>query len=143
MPLLKEGFSNYHTNEIREWKKVKTGFTHFATGDLIVAKITPCFQNRKSAIVRELPNGIGAGTTELHVLRDSTKILCMEYLLLVMKTSLFINDGIDHFTGTAGQQRIGKDFIKNYLIPLPPINEQRRIVKKVFELIPSFLVEEM
>ena len=138
MPLLREGFCNSHSFETRLWEKVKSGFTHFATGDLVVAKITPCFQNRKSAVIKDLPNGIGAGTTELHVLRDGTGLLCMEYLLLVLKTSRFINDGIDHFTGTAGQQRIGKEFLRDYLIPLPPYNEQVRIVKKVYELIPSF-----
>jgi len=97
----------------------------------IVAKITPCFQNRKSAVIRDLPNGYGAGTTELHVLRDVTNTLYMPYILLICKTHVFIADGISAFTGTAGQQRVGKGYIANYLIPLPPIQEQIRIVNSV------------
>ena len=140
MVLIKDGFNNEHSFEERKWGKIKSGFTHFANNDVIVAKITPCFQNRKSAVIANLPNGIGAGTTELHVLRDVTSQLCMQYILLLFKTNEFIKNGVKNFSGTAGQQRIGKDFISNYLIPLPPVKEQERIVNsvlKVFqELIP-------
>ena len=135
MPLLKEGFNNQHSYEERTWKEIKSGFTHFADGDVVIAKITPCFQNRKSAIIIGLPNGVGAGTTELHVLRDNTKLIHMPYLLLIAKTHDFIENGIKNFTGTAGQQRIGKDFISNYLIPVPPVREQERIVDTVLTLI--------
>lgn len=136
MPLLEAGYKNKHTYEEREWKSVKSGFTHFANNDVVVAKITPCFQNRKSAVICNLPNGIGAGTTELHVLRDNTKLLDMKYILLLCKTNGFITEGIKNFTGTAGQQRVGKDFIANYLVPLPPVAEQRRIVTVVGNLLP-------
>ena len=61
-------FSHYHYS-IRKWGDIRTGFTHFADGDVAIAKITPCFQNRKSMLLKELPNGIGAGATELKVLR--------------------------------------------------------------------------
>ncbi len=131
MPLLKEGFNNRHAFEERKWKTVKSGFTHFKNDDVVVAKITPCFQNRKSAVIRDLPNGYGAGTTELHVLRDVTNTLYMPYILLICKTHAFIAGGISAFTGTAGQQRVGKEFIANYLIPLPPIQEQIRIANSV------------
>ena len=79
MPLLKEGFSDSHTYEKKMWKDVKSGFTHFANNDVVIAKITPCFQNRKSAVIHDLPSGYGAGTTELHVLRDYTKILYCDH----------------------------------------------------------------
>ena len=137
MPLLKDGFNNSHTYEKRLWKEVKTGFTHFANDDVVIAKITPCFQNRKSAVIHDLPNGYGAGTTELHVLRDYTKMLYMPYFLIICKTHAFIQNGMKNFSGTAGQQRIGKDFISNYLVPLPPVNEQKRIVEKVNNVINS------
>ena len=137
MPLLKEGFSDSHTYEKKMWKDVKSGFTHFANNDVVIAKITPCFQNRKSAVIHDLPSGYGAGTTELHVLRDYTKILYMPYFLMICKTHAFIQNGMKNFSGTAGQQRVGKDFISNYLVPLPPINEQKRIVKKVNVVINS------
>ncbi len=134
MPLIQDGFNNHHSYEERKWKDIKSGFTHFTNGDVVIAKITPCFQNRKSAIIKELPNGVGAGTTELHVLRDNTNIMYMPYLLLIAKTHEFIENGIKNFTGTAGQQRVGKDFISNYLIPLPPVNEQKRIVEAAISL---------
>jgi len=134
MVLIKDGFNNEHSFEERKWGKIKSGFTHFANNDVIVAKITPCFQNRKSAVIANLPNGIGAGTTELHVLRDVTSQLCMQYILLLFKTNEFIKNGVKNFSGTAGQQRIGKDFISNYLIPLPPVKEQERIVNSVLKV---------
>ena len=134
MTLIKDGFNNSHSFEIRKWSEIKKGFTHFQNNDIVIAKITPCFQNRKSAIIQNLPNGIGAGTTELHVIRDNTNIINMKYLLLNFKTEYFIQNGIKIFTGTAGQQRIGKEYIANYLIPLPPLAEQKRIVSKVKEL---------
>ena len=140
MPLLKDGFVNEHSYELRKWKDVKSGFTHFSDDDIVVAKITPCFQNRKSAIIKNLPNGCGAGTTELHVLRDNTHMLWMPYLLLICKTHDFIESGVKHFSGTAGQQRVGKDFISNYLVPLPPLEEQERICthcQLLFEVIPK------
>ena len=131
MPLLEDGFNNRHAFEERKWKTVKSGFTHFKNDDVVVAKITPCFQNRKSAVIRDLPNGYGAGTTELHVLRDMTNTLYIPYILLICKTHVFIAGGISAFTGTAGQQRVGKGYIANYLIPLPPIQEQIRIANSV------------
>ena len=131
MPLLSDGFGNHHDFQIRKWKEIKTGFTHFADGDIVIAKITPCFQNRKSAVISGLPNGVGAGTTELHVLRDHTKKLFMPYCLLIYKTHAFIEKGMKNFSGTAGQQRIGKELISDYLIPIPPLEEQKRIVSAV------------
>lgn len=136
MTLLNAGYRNKQTFEIKKWKQIKSGFTHFSNNDLVIAKITPCFQNRKSAIIKDLPNNIGAGTTELHVIRDITKKLCLEYLLCLFKTEDFICKGVKAYTGTAGQQRIGKDFIEEYLIPLPPLEEQRRIVEKIKTLMP-------
>ena len=136
MPMLQEGFQNSHSFEMRRWSKIKNGFTHFQNGDIVIAKITPCFQNRKSAIISGLPNDCGAGSTELHVLRDVTGLLFMPFFLWIFKTHLFIEDGKKHFTGTAGQQRIGKDFISTYLIPLPSLFEQERIVAKIEELLP-------
>lgn len=144
MALLDAGYGSNHFFETRKWGKIKKGFTHFADGDLVLAKITPCFQNRKSAIISNLPNGIGAGTTELHVLRDLTGLLDMKFFLFVCKSTYFIDNGLEAFTGTAGQQRIGSDFVSNFLIPLPPLAEQHRIVAKLEKLLPlcDGLVEE-
>lgn len=137
MPLLQGGFNNDHSFERRRWNEIKTGFTHFANGDVVIAKITPCFQNRKSAIIKKLPNGYGAGTTELHVLRDNMHVLLMPFLLAICKTQDFIQAGVKNFTGTAGQQRVGKNFIANYLLPIPPVAEQKRIVTRIEQILPQ------
>ena len=140
MTLINDGYTGGHKYETKKWKQIKGGFTHFATGDLVLAKITPCFQNRKSTIISELPNNIGAGTTELHVIRNyQNSKLNLKYLLLLVKTADFISAGVKAFTGTAGQQRVGKTFVEEYLIPLPPLKEQQRIVDKVNQLIPQIL----
>ena len=136
MTLINDGFGDGFTYEIRKWCEVKTGFTHFADNDVVFAKITPCFQNRKSAVMRDLENGIGAGTTELHVLRPYGISMLSEYLLLLVKTADFIDGGTRAFTGTAGQQRVGKEYVENYPLPVPPLTEQKRIVAKIEELSP-------
>lgn len=137
MNLLNDGYSNSFTFETRKWGSIKKGFTHFAENDIVFAKITPCFQNRKSAIINNVPNKIGAGTTELHVLRIFKKTINLKYVLYFVKNPIFINDGVATFTGTAGQQRIGTDFVKNYLFPLPPLAEQERIVATLDEILPQ------
>ena len=136
MPCVMDGFRNLHTFEIKKWKEIKKGFTHFAEGDIGVAKITPCFQNRKSVIFRNLKNGYGAGTTELTVVRTINETILSEYLLWFFKTEYFIANGVKSFTGTAGQQRIHKDYLAPCLIPLPSLAEQKRIVAKIEELLP-------
>lgn len=75
-----------------QWKTIKTGYTHFADGDVAFAKITPCFQNRKSAIFHNLPNGIGAGTTELKVLRQFGETINRWYLLFFLESPYFIDE---------------------------------------------------
>ena len=117
-------------------KKSKKGFTHFAEGDIGVAKITPCFQNRKSVIFKNLISGYGAGTTELTVVRTINKTVLPEYLLWFFKSEYFIANGVKSFTGTAGQQRIHKDYLATCLVPLPPLAEQKRIVAKLEEILP-------
>ena len=136
MPCVSDGFRNTHTFEVKKWGSIKKGFTHFADGDIGVAKITPCFQNRKSVIFTDLENGHGAGTTELSIVRVINKTMLQEYLLWFFKTDYFISNGVKSFTGTAGQQRIHKDYLATCLIPLPPLAEQKRIVAKLKEILP-------
>ncbi|MDD6087811.1 MAG: restriction endonuclease subunit S [Desulfovibrionaceae bacterium] len=136
MPLLQAGYGNsIDTSNKRKWKEMKKGFTKFCDGDVVLAKITPCFENRKSAIVSNAINGIGAGTTELHVFRCKNSLL-PEFLLMFFKSAYLIQYGVDHFKGTAGQQRIGTTDLKICPIPLPPLAEQRRIVARLEELLP-------
>ena len=131
MNLIEAGYKNKYCYEKRLWKNVKSGFTHIKKGDLGIAKITPCFQNRKSAIFDDLINEYGAGTTEINIIRKIIKNFSMKYLLWFVKTEYFINGGVKSFTGTAGQQRINKDYLKMVLVPLPPLAEQKRIVEKL------------
>ena len=112
-----------------QWKTIKTGYTHFADGDVAFAKITPCFQNRKSVIFCNLPNGIGAGTTELKVLRQFGETINRWYLLFFLESPYFIDEAI--FKGTANQQRIISGYLENKLFPLPPLQEQNRIEKQI------------
>ena len=95
------------------------------------AKITPCFQNKKSAILEKLPNGIGAGTTELKVLRIYGETIDRWYLLYFFKSPQFIDAAT--FKRTANQQRIVNGYLEEKLFPLPPYNEQRRIVQTINE----------
>ena len=136
MPCVMDGFRNQHTFEVKKWGEIKKGFTHFADGDIGVAKITPCFQNRKSVIFRNLVNGYGAGTTELTIIRAIGETVLREYLLWFFKSDYFISNGVKSFIGTAGQQRIHKDYLATCLIPLPPLAEQKRIVAKLEEILP-------
>ena len=115
----------------RKWGDIKSGFTHFADGDVAFAKITPCFQNRKSMILKGLPNGVGAGTTELKVLRPYAETIDREYLLFFLESSYFVEEAT--FKGTANQQRIISGYMENKLFPLPPLSEQRRIADKIKE----------
>ena len=117
------------TYSTKKWGEIKKGFTHFADGDVAFAKITPCFQNRKSMILRDLPNGIGAGTTELKVLRSYGTTIINEYLLFFLESSYFVDEAT--FKGTANQQRIISGYLENKLFPLPPLQEQQRIVDAV------------
>lgn len=120
--------------ETRAWGAIRKGYTHVADGDVVLAKITPCFENGKSGVVKALPGGFGAGTTELHVFRaDSSRVL-PEYVALVLKTPSFIRRGIPLMTGSAGQKRVPSSYFGSTPIPLPPLAEQRRIVARVDEL---------
>ncbi len=134
MTLIFDGFQNKHAFNVKKWGEIKQGFTHLANNDIGVAKITPCFENRKSVIFSNLPNKIGAGTTELHIIRPYCNII-PEYILALCKTDYFIINGVKNFTGTAGQQRINSQFVRDLMIPLPPIQEQYRIVQKITKML--------
>ena len=132
MEKIRAGYKSDFTFDLVKWGNIKKGFTHFANGDVAFAKITPCFQNRKSAIFYDLPNGIGAGTTELKVLRPYGNTIGRWYLLYFLESPYFIDEAT--FKGTANQQRIVVGYLENKLFPLPPKEEQQRIVAQIEKL---------
>ena len=132
MEKISAGYKSDFTFDLVKWGNIKKGFTHFANGDVAFAKITPCFQNRKSAIFHDLPNGIGAGTTELKVLRPYGNTIDRWYLLYFLESPYFIDDAT--FKGTANQQRIVVGYLEDKLFPLPTQKEQQRIVEKIEQL---------
>ncbi len=135
MRLVTAQFGEPITFEHRPWADVRKGFTHFADGDVVVAKITPCFENGKSGVIRSAPNGYGAGTTELHVFRPVRDCVIPEYALVFLKSPHFLLNGKNHMTGSAGQKRVPWDYFARTRFPLPPLPEQRRIVAKVEDLL--------
>ena len=142
MSMINEGYVDSYQYETREWSSIKAGFTHFQDGDIAVAKISPCLENRKSMILKGLPNGIGAGTTELHVFRSS--IVDARYALYFFKSDYFIAQCIGTFNGVVGQQRVGKSVIEDIVFPLPPLEEQRRIactISVIFKHLDNILSE--
>ena len=132
MEKISAGYKSDFVFDTAKWGSIKKGFTHFANGDVAFAKITPCFQNRKSAIFHGLPNGIGAGTTELKVLRPYGNTIGRWYLLYFLESPYFIDEAT--FKGTANQQRIVVGYLENKLFPLPPKEEQQRIVAQIEKL---------
>ena len=133
MANISEGYANSFVSDSRLWRKVKTGYTHFAENDIGIAKISPCFENKKSVVFTGLINGYGAGTTELHIIRTISGLIVPEYLLCFAKRNDFILGGVQTFSGEVGQQRVTKDYIANYLFSLPPLNEQKRIISAIKE----------
>lgn len=135
MASIEDGYTGRIHPQRRKWSEVKSGFTKFAEGDVVMAKITPCFQNRKSAIVRRLGSQYGAGTTELHVLRPAS-LMEAEYLLFFLKTEYVQDELTPQMTGTAGQKRVPLGALTNLPIPVPPLAEQGRIVAKLHGVLP-------
>lgn len=117
---------NLTLTEERNLDEVYKGYTYFKNGDVVLAKITPCFENGKSAIAQNLTNGIAFGTTELHVLRSQDSIN-NHFLYYLIKSDSFMKIGESEMYGAGGQKRVPEEFIKNFLIGLPPYYEQTAI----------------
>ena len=132
MERIEAGMTGRFTFEIQSWGKARKNHTQFADGDVAFAKISPCFENQKSMLVQGLTNGIGGGTTELIILRQA--YMNQKYTFLLISTEDFISRGCATYSGTVGQQRISMDFVKSYLVPIPPLPEQYRIVGRIESL---------
>lgn len=130
MPAVEAKTGRIDTAARRPFEKVKTGFTAFATGDVLFAKITPCMENGKMAIVPPLPHGVGFGTTEFHVLRP-TDVVDARLLYYFISSASVRHEAQHQMTGAVGQKRVPKRYLETKEFPLPPLKEQYRIVGKI------------
>jgi type I restriction enzyme, S subunit len=119
--------------EPRPFGSVRTGYTQFINGDVIFAKITPCMENGKSAVARDLIGGIGCGSTEFVVLRSRGAIL-PDYLHRYLRQETYRGEAQLAMRGSGGHGRVPKAFIEQTNLPVPPLAEQRRIVARIEEL---------
>ncbi|GDY08471.1 hypothetical protein LBMAG52_19570 [Planctomycetia bacterium] len=115
------------SEHVRSLEDVAGSYTYFAEGDVLLAKITPCFQNGKLGIAKNLKNGVGFGSSEFIVIRPSAE-LDREYVYYFLSREDFLAEGVLRMGGSVGQQRVPNEFVQGQLIPLPPLAEQRRIV---------------
>ncbi len=113
--------------QTRTLSEVSGSYTYFAEGDVLLAKITPCFENGKLGIAENLTNGIGFGSSEYIVFRPSPAI-DKEWLYYFLSQESFRDEGAERMTGAVGHKRVAKEFIESYPIPAPPLPEQHRIV---------------
>ncbi len=114
----------------RLWKEVRKGYTRFQEGDVLFAKITPCMENGKFAIAKDLFNGRAAGSTEFHVIRPKDGVDRKLLLYFLLRTSLR-QDARIRMKGAAGQLRVPPEFLAEIEFPIPPVREQRRIVAEI------------
>lgn len=121
------GMKYLQPSRTRQLGEVSGSYTYFADGDVLLAKITPCFENGKLGVARDLVNGVGFGSSEYVVLRPGPA-LDAEFLYYFLARPTFLEEGARTMTGAVGHKRVTKEFIESYPIPLPPVQEQRRIV---------------
>ena len=111
-----------------------SGFTKFKEGDLLWAKITPCMQNGKSAIAKNLKNGLGCGSTEFFVMRNKDERLAIEYLHVILHMKCVRETAMLYFGGSAGQRRVSSAFLENFNLPFPSKDKQIEIASHVYAI---------
>ena len=115
-------------SERKLYRDVKSGFSYFADGDVLFAKITPCMENGKGAVAHGLCNNIGFGSTEFHVLRVKTSVCNPYWLYELLSLKQFRKIAEQNMTGSAGQKRVPAEFLQNFKLSLPPIELQNEYV---------------
>lgn len=138
MPCVSDIWGNIVKKELRKLGEVKKGYTNFCEGDVLFAKITPCMENGKSAIVDKLENDIGFGSTEFYVLRCDENKLNNKYLHYFVRQKTFRDEAKGEMTGAVGQQRVPKTFLENYKMKVPTIEEQQEIVNILDKLLAKY-----
>jgi len=135
MPAVDDKTGTIKAPLIKKYSEVRNGYTYFRDGDVIFAKITPCMENGKSAVCKNLVNTVGFGSTEFHVIRPDTKELLPEWIHLIVRSKKFREEAEKNMPGTAGQKRVPKEFLENYPFPIPDITEQKAIIEHANKLI--------
>lgn len=130
MPAVGAADGSIHVEETRPAGEVRKGFTAFLEGDVLFAKITPCMENGKMAVVPKLVNGFGFGSTEFHVLRPKPGIDA-KYLYYYVSSQSFRGEAERHMTGAVGQRRVPTTYLKECKIPVAPLDQQKRIVAEI------------
>ncbi|CRG50980.1 restriction endonuclease subunit S [Yersinia wautersii] len=121
--------------EEKTWGEIGKSYTNFKNDDVIFAKVTPCFENGKAAIVKDMPNNIGAGSSEFYVLRARNQEIPASYLLGIIKTRKFMQEGAENMTGAVGLRRVPRAFVESFPLILPPLVEQKIIADKLDTLL--------
>ena len=116
----------------KQLKDVGSSYTYFRDSDVLVARVTPCFENGKAGIARDLANGIGFGSSEFHVLRPDSAAIS-QWIYLCIAAPNFRAYAIPQMTGTGGLQRVPRDVVERYKIPLPPLRVQEELVAGIEE----------
>jgi type I restriction enzyme S subunit len=114
--------------EVRPVSQVRKGYTYFVNNDILFAKITPCMQNGKHAIAKNLKTGIGFGSTEFHIIKPLENVI-PEWIHFYLRQKRYLLDAENNMQGAVGQQRLPENYLKETLIPLPSTNEQRIIIE--------------
>ena len=125
-----ENTMHFEPKDCRELKHVGTSYTYFRENDVLIAKVTPCFENGKAGIAKGLRNGIGFGSSEFFVLRSFGDVL-PTWIFLYVATPAFRKWAVPQMTGTGGLQRVPKSVLKGYRIPVPDLNTQEEIVTEL------------
>jgi restriction endonuclease S subunit len=121
-----------YPKQTRKIENIRKDYTYFVESDLLIAKITPCFENGKMSIAKSLKNGIGFGSNKFFVLRTKEEVL-IEWIYYCLRNSNFLEEGKSAMAGTDGRRALRKDFIENYLIPVPPLEIQEKLAKDLKE----------
>ncbi|MBY5558954.1 N-6 DNA methylase [Rhizobium leguminosarum] len=127
---LNEWHVDFEPKETRQLSEVGASYTYFADGDVLLAKVTPCFENGKAGIARNLRNGIGFGSSEFYVLRPGENVLA-EWIYRCITHEAFRSKAVPQMTGTGGLQRVPRAFVEGFDIPLPPLEVQREIMAEI------------
>jgi len=127
---LNEHSISFQPRDEKQLSEVSASYTYFEDNDVLLAKVTPCFENGKAGIARSLLNGIGFGSSEFYVLRSNGQVM-PEWVYFCVMHPLFREAAVAQMTGTGGLQRVPRDYVENFQIPLPPLEIQKEIVSEI------------